>query len=168
MRIVVLSYESLYSNMMISHLVESGLGEVTGIVGSSCVIQGKSAFGSLLHVLRRAGPEFFVQKALETVQYKALVILRHALNRPCRVPKLADLANSHGIPLTHSADVNSPETMRWIQAQRPDLILSVYLNQRIGPELIALPEHGCLNIHRPCCRTTGDCSPISGSWQMVR
>jgi len=147
MRIVVLSYESLYSNLMIAHLVESALGEVTGIVASSCVIQGKSAFGSLLHVLRRAGPEFFVQKSLETVQYKAFVILRHVLNRPCRVQKLSELAQKHGIALTHSAEVNSPETVRWIRERQPDLILSVYLNQRIGPELLSLPAHGCLNIH---------------------
>jgi len=101
----------------------------------------------LLHVLRRAGPEFFVQKSLETVQYKALVMARHALGRPSRVPKLSELAHRYGTALTASADVNSAESVRWIRDRQPDLLLSVYLNQRIGPELLALPASGCLNIH---------------------
>lgn len=147
MRIVILSYESLYSSMMIAHLAKSRPGQVVGVVSSSCIIQGKSMFGSLRHVLGRAGPEFFIRKSLETVQYKTLVLLWHLLGRPRRVLKVAELARARGIALTESADVNSPETVQWIRERRPDLIISVYLNQWIGNDLIDLPPQGCLNIH---------------------
>jgi methionyl-tRNA formyltransferase len=147
MKTVILSYESLYSSMMIAHLVESRPQQVAGVVSSSCIVQGKGLVGSLRHVLRRAGPEFFLRKSLETVQYKLLVTLWHILNRPRRVLKVSELAQAHDIPLTESCDVNSPTTIQWIRDRAPDLIVSVYLNQWIGAELSALAPLGCINIH---------------------
>ncbi len=147
MRIVILTYESLYSSMMIAHLVESRPRLVVGIVASSCIIQGKGLLGSLRHVLRKAGPQFFLRKGLETVQYKMLVTLWHALNRPRQVLRIAELAQKYGISLTESADVNSTQTLDWIRELQPDLIISVYLNQWIGLELLELAPKGCINIH---------------------
>lgn len=147
MRIVILTYESLYSSMMIAHLIESRPGQVVGIASSSCIIQGKGLLGSLRYVLRKAGPEFFLRKGLETVQYKVLVTLWHILNRPRQVLKVAELAQEHGIALTESTDVNSAQMLDWIRELQPDLIISVYLNQWIGSELLGLAPKGCINIH---------------------
>lgn len=147
MRIVVLSYESLYSSMMLAHLVGARPGQVVGLVQSGCIVQGKGTIGSLRHVLSRAGPEFFVRKALETVQYKAGVILWGLLGRSRQVANMVDLARSQGIPVIESRDVNELETLRWIRARQPDLIISLYLNQWIGAELLSLAPCGCINIH---------------------
>lgn len=147
MKIVVLTYESLYSSMMSAHLAESRPGSIVGIVASSCIIQGRGLLDSLRYVFRRAGPEFFLRKGLETMQYKMLVTLWHVLNRPRQVLKIAELAQKHGIALTESADVNSSQTLDWIRQLGPDLIISVYLNQRIGLELLDLAPKGCINIH---------------------
>jgi methionyl-tRNA formyltransferase len=147
MRMVVLTYESLYSSMMLAQLVESRPGRVVGIVSSDCIIQGKGLLGSLRYVLSKAGPEFFLLKSLETVQYKVLVTLWHVLNKPRKVVNMAELARRHGISLTKSADVNSTQTRDWIRELRPDLIVSVYLNQWMGPDLIGQAPKGCINIH---------------------
>ncbi len=146
-RIVVLSYESLYSSMMIAHLLESRPGQVVGIVLSSCVVQGKGLFGSLIYVLRRAGPEFFLQKSLETVEYKVIVTLWRLLGRPRKQLSVAEMARRHGVPVIESADVNRAETFHWVEALSPSLIASVYLNQRIGRDLLHLPGCRTINIH---------------------
>jgi len=147
MKIIILSYESLYSSMMIAHLVASRPDQVAGIVSSSRLVQGKGLLSSAWYVFRRAGPEFVVRKTLETWQYKAILTWWKIRGRRHNTLTLEELADEHDIALTESSDVNSPETMRWIQERQPDLILSVYLNQWIGDDLIALAEKGCLNIH---------------------
>ncbi len=147
LRIVILTYESLYSSMMIAHLAESRPGRIAGIVSSSCIVQGKGLLGSLRHVLQRAGPQFFLRKSLETVQYKTLASLWHLLGRPRKVFKIRELAQKYGLALTKSADVNSAPTIAWIRGLQPDLIISVYLNQWIGPGLLGLAPKGCINIH---------------------
>jgi methionyl-tRNA formyltransferase len=147
MRIVVLSYESLYSSMMITHLLESRPGQVAGIVLSSCVIQNKGLLGSLGHVLRRAGPEFFLQKSLETVEYQTIVTLWRLLGKPRKQLGVTELARQHGVPVIESANVNRLETLAWIEALSPSLIASVYLNQRIGRDLLNLTGCRTINIH---------------------
>ena len=42
MRIVILTYESLYSNMMTERLLREFPGQVAGIVRSDCLVYGKS------------------------------------------------------------------------------------------------------------------------------
>jgi methionyl-tRNA formyltransferase len=120
---------------------------VAGIVLSSCVVQGKGLLGSLGHVLRRAGPEFFLQKSLETVEYKAIVTLWRLLGRSRQQLSVAEVAREHGVPVIESSDVNRPETSHWIEALSPSLIASVYLNQRIGRDLLRLPGCRTINIH---------------------
>ena len=147
MRIVVLSYESLYSSMMLAYLVRARPGQVVGLVLSGCIVQGRGMFGSLRHVLSRAGPEFFVRKSMETVQYKAGVALWQLLGRPRQVMNMVEMAHQQGIPVTESHDVNQPETLSWIEARQPALTISLYLNQWIGEELLTLAPQGCINIH---------------------
>lgn len=147
MRVVVLSYESLYSSMMLGYLLDARPDEVVGVVLSSCVIQGKGPIASLLHVLRRAGPEFFLKKSIETLEYNALVFLWRLLGRPRKVRTVDEVARRCGVPIIHSADVNARDTVDWIAGLEPDLIASVYLNQWIGQPLIDVASRGCINIH---------------------
>ncbi len=147
MRLVVLTYESLFANLMTHRLLRADVGQVVGIVRSTCLIHGQSLWGSVRHILRRGGPEFFALKALDTMEYRLVVLWLKLIGRPRRVPSLAELATAHRIPLHDSADVNAPQTMATIRGWQPDLIASVYLNQLIGPELIGLGRRGCINVH---------------------
>ena len=42
MRIVILTYESLYSNLMTERLLQEFPGQVVGIVRSDCLVYGKT------------------------------------------------------------------------------------------------------------------------------
>jgi methionyl-tRNA formyltransferase len=147
LRIVILTYESLYANYMTHQLVQARPGQVVGIVRSDCLIYGKSLPGGLGYLLRRTGLRFVGRKALELFQSRAMAILFRVIGRPRKVPSLREIKASYEVPVIGSEDVNNAETMAVIRGWQPDLVISIYLNQLIKRDLIRLPSLGCLNIH---------------------
>lgn len=147
MRIVILTYESLYSNLMTERLLREYPGQVVGIVRSDCLVYGKSLPQGLLHLVKRTGLRFVGRKALELFQSRATAILFKLISREPKVHSLRDMRARYNVPVTGSTDVNSAATFAQIKAWQPDLILSIYLNQLIKRDLIHLPTQGTLNIH---------------------
>ena len=147
MRIVILTYESLYSNIMTERLLREFPGQVVGIVRSDCLVYGKSLPGGLAHLLKRTGLRFVGRKAMELFQSRATAILFKLLGREPKTHSLRDIHRLYNVPVIGSENVNSPETIAQLKAWQPDLVLSIYLNQLIKRELINLPAQGVLNIH---------------------
>jgi folate-dependent phosphoribosylglycinamide formyltransferase PurN len=147
MRIVILTYESLFSNLMTERLLKEFPGQVVGIVRSDCLIYGKSLPAGLLYLLRRSGLRFVGRKALELFQSRATAIAFRLMGRTPRVNSLRDMRRLYAVPVAGSTDVNQKETFDQLQAWQPDLIISIYLNQLIKRPLIDLPRCGVINIH---------------------
>jgi folate-dependent phosphoribosylglycinamide formyltransferase PurN len=147
MRIVILTYESFFSNLMTERLIKQLPGQVVGIVRSDCLVYGKSHVNSLLFLWQRTGLRFVVRKALELFQNRALAIGFRLTGRQPKVHSLRDMRALHNIPLIDSADVNHPDTLAQLEAWQPDLAISIYLNQWIKKPLMDLPSLGIINIH---------------------
>ncbi|RME70123.1 MAG: hypothetical protein D6784_17220 [Chloroflexi bacterium] len=147
MRIVILTYESLFSNLMTERLLKEYPGQVVGIVRSDCLIYGKSLPAGLWYLLKRTGLRFVGRKALELFQSRATAIAFRLIGRDPKVHSLRDMRKLYGVPVVGAVDVNSPDTLAQIRAWNPDIVFSIYLNQLIKPELIHLPSRGTLNIH---------------------
>lgn len=147
MRIVILTYESLYSNLMTERLLKEFPGQVVGIVRSDCLIYGQSLPGGLFYLLKRTGLRFVGRKALELFQSRVTAIIFRLIGREPKVHSLRDMRARYHVPVIGSTDVNSPETLAQIKRWQPDLVLSIYLNQLIKTELIKVPTQGTLNIH---------------------
>lgn len=147
MRIVILTYESLYANYMTHQLIQARPGEVVGIVRSDCLVYRKSLPSSLWYLLRQTGLRFVGRKGLDMFQSRAMAIFYRLIGRPLKVPSLREVKARYGIPVVGSKDVNDAETMATLRDLQPDLVISIYLNQLIKRELIELPRLGCLNIH---------------------
>jgi folate-dependent phosphoribosylglycinamide formyltransferase PurN len=147
MRIVILTYESLYSNLMTERLLKEFPGQVVGIVRSDCLVYGKSLPAGLWQLLRRTGLRFVGRKALELFQSRATTIIFRLIGREPKIHSLRDMHSRYQAPVIGSKDVNSPTTLQQIKAWQPDLILSIYLNQLIRTDLLRLPAKGTLNIH---------------------
>lgn len=147
MRIVILTYESLYANLMTHRLIQARPGQVVGIVRSDCLIYGRSLPGGLWYLLRRSGLRFVGRKALELFQSRAAAIIFRVVGRPPKVPSLREIEARYGIPVIGSRDVNNAPTLAHLRAWQPDLIVSVYLNQLIKTDVLTVPRLGCLNIH---------------------
>lgn len=147
MRIVILTYESLFSNLMTERLLRQYPGQVAGIVRSDRLVHGKSLPESLLFLVKRTGLRFVGRKALELFQSRATAIVFRLIGREPKVHSLRDMRRICNVPVIGSTDVNGPETIHQIRAWQPDLVISIYLNQLIKAELINLPAQGTLNIH---------------------
>ncbi len=147
MRIVILTYESLFSNLMTERLIKEYPGQVVGIVRSDCLIYGKSLPAGLLYLLKRSGLRFVGRKGLELIQSRATAIFFRLIGRKPKVHSLRDMKARYQVPVIGSTDVNNPKTIAQIKAWQPDLIFSIYLNQLIKKELIDLPPQGTFNIH---------------------
>jgi methionyl-tRNA formyltransferase len=111
------------------------------------LIYGKSLPEGLMYLLRRSGLRFVGRKGIEAIQSRATAIVFRLIGRTPKVHSLRDMHRLYGVPVVGSTDVNSPETMRQIQAWQPDLVISLYLNQFIKKPLIDLPKCGVINIH---------------------
>jgi methionyl-tRNA formyltransferase len=147
LRIVILTYESLYANYMTHQLIQARPGEVVGIVRSDCLVYRKPLLGGLWFLLQQAGLRFVGRKGLDLVQSRAMAIFFRLIGRPPKIPSLREIRARYNIPVVGSQDVNHTETMTIIRDWQPDLVISIYLNQLIKRELIQLPLLGCLNIH---------------------
>src|SRR5262249_6616791 len=142
MRIVILTYESLYSNLMTERLLQEFPGQVVGIVRSDCLIYNKTLPQALLYLLKRTGLRFVGRKALELFQSRATAILLRLIGREPKVHSLRDIRQRYNVPVIGAKNVNSPETVAQLKAWQPDLVLSIYLNQLIKREIINLPAKG--------------------------
>jgi UDP-4-amino-4-deoxy-L-arabinose formyltransferase / UDP-glucuronic acid dehydrogenase (UDP-4-keto-hexauronic acid decarboxylating) len=56
-------------------------------------------------------------------------------------------AVERGLPVFAPLDVNHPLWVERIRALEPEIVFSFYYRHLIGPELLALPPRGCLNLH---------------------
>ena len=147
MRIVILTYESLYSNLITERLLVEFPGQVVGIVRSDCLVYGQSLPGGLLHLLKRTGLRFVGRKALELFQSRATALAFRLIGRDPKVHSLRDMRTRYNVEVVGSVDVNNAETFQRLKDWQPDLILSIYLNQLIKADVINLPAEGTLNIH---------------------
>lgn len=66
---------------------------------------------------------------------------------PMRAHRLVHALNANGIPWLEIDDVNDPRFLDRLRRTMPDLVLSVQVFQRFGPDLLSIPQIGCMNVH---------------------
>ena len=52
-----------------------------------------------------------------------------------------------GLPVYTTRNLNDAAGLKFLAACAPDLLVSAFFNQRLHAPALALPKHGCLNIH---------------------
>jgi methionyl-tRNA formyltransferase len=60
---------------------------------------------------------------------------------------IASVCERHGVPYTHTPDVNAPDFVDDLRSHGTDVIVSVSCPQIFRQPLIELPAKGCLNVH---------------------
>lgn len=60
---------------------------------------------------------------------------------------VAELATAHNIPVYAPENVNHPIWLDVIKKINPDMIFSFYYRNLLGPEILAMPSKGSLNLH---------------------
>jgi len=57
------------------------------------------------------------------------------------------IAEENGIPVAAPDDVNEPSFVARVRDLAPDVLLSAYFRQILGPALLAIPKRGAFNMH---------------------
>jgi methionyl-tRNA formyltransferase len=75
-----------------------------------------------------------------------LALARNFMRARLGDPRVA-LLESRGIPIWRASSVNLPETLAWLRARAPDLIINARTRNIYKDPVLALPTIGCINIH---------------------
>jgi len=62
-------------------------------------------------------------------------------------PPVKQLAVASGLPVLQAADVNEPGVVASLAQLAPEAIVVAAFGHKLGPRILALPPHGCLNVH---------------------
>ncbi len=140
-RILLCTSGGLYGSLVLKFMLENRDVEVVGIVKSTRVLHPASGWlrGAIAH-LRSSG-------LLYTLYLGCATTLPDLLGRWCGLPSVSVSARQRGIPLCTSRDINGAAECEFIADQRPDLLVSAFFNQRIGPSVCDIAAAGAVNIH---------------------
>lgn len=79
---------------------------------------------------------------------------------------LSAAASSRGIPVLRVSDVNAPESVSAIRDLGPALIAVIGWTRLIGPELLAVPQRGCIGFHASALPHNRGRAPVN--WAILR
>ena len=88
-----------------------------------------------------------IRKAMELLVGRTIELRAGLRRQPPSVARLATLASEFSVPVVRATDINASEIQTAVADWTADLLVSVSMNQRIGPGLIALPPSGVINVH---------------------
>lgn len=152
LRVLVLTRDALFARDFLRGLLSESEGAGAGTVPPFQIV----GVGVSTRALRRGAPGRVAQVA-DILQWVRKVGVRYAVYIAwvahlapllMRVsPSPAQVAARAGAPHLRISDVNAPDTLRWIEALQPDVVLSAHWNQWIAPETLAQVRFGGINVH---------------------
>jgi methionyl-tRNA formyltransferase len=78
-------------------------------------------------------------------------------------PAVKLAAESLSLEVYQPQDVNSNPALDRMKSWNPDLIIAAAFGQILSPDLLALPKHGCLNVHASLLPRWRGASPINAA-----
>ena len=78
----------------------------------------------------------------------------------------AEIARAAGVPVVAPPDVNAPQLVARIREIAPDVFVSCYFRQVLGPELLAIPKLGAFNMHGSLLPRFRGRAPVN--WVLVK
>jgi methionyl-tRNA formyltransferase len=82
-----------------------------------------------------------------------------------RVGPIKWFARERNLPILQPENVNSAVSLRHIRALHPDLLLVIAYGQKIGPDLLAMPKYGAVNLHASLLPKFRGAAPIN--WAII-
>lgn len=136
-RVVLLTSPGTYGSIIINSLAEHSNVELVGIGLTNRVYRNTGLIGTVRKSVQRMGWRYTVYNALASNVAWSILQLR---NRPTGLAACKEKVRSID-------DINSAETLAWLNEIKPDYVASFYFNQWIGQEVRSVPLRGCVNVH---------------------
>ena len=145
MRIIILTSESLPSNLITSAMVREFPTDVVAVVVSRPPASRATRARAMWRRIRRYG--FNLAHRRRAIAVRMLWRMRRRRASSKLPPDLRDLAEQAAIPLIAIRDINSPATVEALRALKPDLLVSIYFSRRIKRAALEVPRVGAINVH---------------------
>jgi methionyl-tRNA formyltransferase len=150
-----------YASQILTHLL---LGRQVAAVLESDVLLHRSPYASaLLRYLRVSGASYVAHQALKQWAFRLGARLCSVFRRGRPGDLLFDYrraARARGVPVRRVRDFNAPEALELARSAAPDLVVSVYFNQILGREALALARLGAINVHPALLPSYRGVSPV--------
>lgn len=165
MRVVALTTpHHLYAGVVLRALLAARPGVLVAAFESTTLLPGRSYPAALGRYLAVAGPRYVAAQALKSWAFRIGTALhRGAPDHPFAGWRRA--ARAAGTELGRVADVNAPSFLARLRAARPDVLLSVFFNQVLGPAALAAAPHAW-NVHPAALPRGRGVSPVF--WGLAR
>ena len=139
--------EPMYMPRYLEPLVRNHAEKLTEVVLAP--VPGEDLRTTIRRRYRMFGPTAFVRYGIRFGLGKFVSAFPSSSVRTLtgRYYSVTDLAEDYGIPVRTEMDVNRAAFVSHLRDVDPDLILSISCGQRLGSELLSLPEKGCINLH---------------------
>ncbi len=142
MRIAVATQED---PVYIPKLLALVLRERVDIVGV-VILPGELSVRNTRKYLDLMGPKDFAGHALRHVGQRTLD-LAFPSGHNGRFHSVKAVARRHGVPVFRPRNINDDDSRATLRTWGVDLLVSIAAPQIFRAELLALPGHGCINVH---------------------
>ncbi|APV50840.1 hypothetical protein BWI17_14780 [Betaproteobacteria bacterium GR16-43] len=155
LRVVLCTSGGLAGSLVLDRLLRAERFTVAAIVLSSRILRpGQGLVSGAREYVRRCG-----------LAYAAYVACSSMLSdRALAQASVAGRARREAIALLETDRINAPESLAFLAKAKPDLLVSAFFNQRIGPGALAAAPLGGLNIHPGALPRFRGVDPVFRAW----
>jgi methionyl-tRNA formyltransferase len=140
LRTVLCTCGGLYGALVLRRLRACERLEICAVIRSSRVIESRFGFiRGAVEQIRRSGLGYALYLWCATTLADWLCSVTGVGAVPTR--------SATGTSVYTTRNINDAQGLQFLAACAPDLLISAFFNQRVHAPALALPKHGCLNIH---------------------
>jgi len=143
--VFVLSDYVLHNRIVADYLAARPKDRIA-IVKVPLVLRGKGRLETARRIAPRLSRRFLIGKLLEALVLAAITVVPKVMRRGAVFRRLSTIARRHRLPYHRAKDVMSEEALRFVEAQAPDVIVTLF-HQIVRRPLIDIARLGVVNIH---------------------
>jgi len=144
--VVFLMSDYVLHNRVLEDYCRARPGDRVAVVKVPLVLKGKGRAETARRIVPRLSRRFLLGKVLEFLVLLAVTVTPKLLRRGAVFRRLRWIARRRGLPFHKTRDVMAEETLAFVRAQAPAVVVSLF-HQILKEPLLALPRHGVVNIH---------------------
>ena len=145
MKVVILTFEGFESAMVINYLLKNQKKfKITYIIKSSTFVYQKNLFYLVQMITNGVSIEFILFKLFQSLIWRFSLFLKKDKSK---IKPIQLLKRKYKFDLIKTKDINNPFLIQTIEKMRPDILLSVFFNQKIGNSVLKLSRVASINLH---------------------
>ncbi|MFO0838479.1 MAG: formyltransferase family protein [Phycisphaerae bacterium] len=146
-RILLLTNDNFFSWCVLRDFLPARKEQIVGIVFSQALVGKKDMQSSLSWVLKNTGWRHFVFKSAVYGVFRVWNRLLALLGGRRWASSTLLWTRRNGVRHWLSSNINEPAFLDELRSLKPELIVSVSMNQVAKRELLKMPPLGCINVH---------------------